>query len=95
MLFSELTKHFEKSQLQIYSFHGEHCKDIKWLSHKSLEREIIELLKRRPCRVDDVSKSLGISLATTTNLLEKLACKNLIAVEVRKGKKYHFIRNKW
>lgn len=91
-MFEELAKHFEKKQLRVYGFYDKHGKDVKWLSHKSLEREIIELLERRPCRIVDVSKSLGISLSVATNLLKKFVSENLVAVEVREGKKYHYVR---
>lgn len=92
LVFEELAKHFERNQLRVYGSYDAHCKDVKWLSHESLERELIELLERRPCSVVDVSKSLGISFSTAANLLERLVNENLVAVEVKKGKKYHLKR---
>ena len=92
LVFAGLAKHFEKSQLRVYGFYDEHGKGVRWLFHKSLEREAIELLERRPCSVVDVSKSLGISLLTATSLLERLVNENLVNVEVRKGKKYYLKR---
>ncbi|MCK4477951.1 radical SAM protein [Candidatus Bathyarchaeota archaeon] len=92
LVFEGLAKHFERNQLRVYGFYDEHGKDVRWLFHKSLEREAIELLERRPCSVVDVSKSLGISLSTVANLLERLVSENLVAVEVRKGEKYYLKR---
>jgi len=93
LVFKELAKHFKKNKLRVYGFYDEHDKDVKWLSHTSLEKEIIELLERRPCSVIDISKSLGINLSVATNLLKKLVSKNLVTVEVRKGK-YYLIKEK-
>jgi len=89
----ELVKHFKKSQLQVYGFQDEHSKDVRWLFHESLEKEVIELLERRPCSISDVSKSLGITLSAATMLLRKLVRKGLATVEIRKGEKYHYIRS--
>ena len=92
LVFEGLAKHFEKSKLRVYGSYDEHGKGVRWLFHKSLEREAIELLERRPCSVVDVSKSLGISLLTATSLLKRLVSENLVTVEVRKGKKYYLKR---
>jgi wyosine [tRNA(Phe)-imidazoG37] synthetase (radical SAM superfamily) len=90
LVFEKLTEHFEKNQLQVYGLNEKHDKNVKWLSHESLEREIIELLKRRPCRAVDASKSLGISLSVAAELLKNLTKKKLVTFEVRKGEKYYF-----
>ncbi len=86
-------EHFKKEQVQVYGLQEKLDRDVKWHSHESLEKEAIELLKRRPCSVIDVSKSMGIPLPTSTMLLKKLARKGLVTADIRKGEKYHYIRS--
>lgn len=89
---SELLKHFSESQLQVFNFNHEFGEDVNWFSHTSLEEEVIELLKRRPCRVVDVSKSIGIDWLTASDLIKKLMKENLVQANIRKGKEFFFIR---
>jgi wyosine [tRNA(Phe)-imidazoG37] synthetase (radical SAM superfamily) len=89
-----LVQHFTKDQLQVYGFQGESGKDVRWLVHESLEREAIELLRRRPCDASDVSRSLGITLSAANTLLNELAGKGVATVETRGKAKYHYIRTR-
>jgi wyosine [tRNA(Phe)-imidazoG37] synthetase (radical SAM superfamily) len=89
-----LVQHFTKDQLQVYGFQGESGKDVRWLVHESLEREAIELLRRRPCDASDVSRSLGITLSAANTLLSELAGKGVATVETRGKAKYHYIRTR-
>ena len=88
----KLAQHFKKDQIRVYGFHDEHGKNVRWLVHESLEREAIELLERRPCSVDDVSRSLGIAPSAANTLLKGLEGKGIVTVETRRKEKYHYIR---
>ncbi len=89
---NELLKYFLKNQLRVFNFGHEFSKHVNWLSHTSLEDEVIELLKRRPCRIVDVSKSVGIDWLTAADLIKKLTKKNLVQTNIRKGEEFFFIR---
>jgi wyosine [tRNA(Phe)-imidazoG37] synthetase (radical SAM superfamily) len=68
----ELVDHFDKERVWIYGIHDARDKKVKWKAHHILEQEMIELLRRRPCRIPDISISLGIMPSIATCVLEKL-----------------------
>jgi wyosine [tRNA(Phe)-imidazoG37] synthetase (radical SAM superfamily) len=88
LIFNELSGAFGKDRLWVYGLHDKREKSVTWLSHESLENEIIEMLKRRPCRVVDVSTSLGIGISTAQSLLRKLRKNYSIVAEMSEGEKY-------
>jgi wyosine [tRNA(Phe)-imidazoG37] synthetase (radical SAM superfamily) len=69
---SELEEHFDKERLWIYGIYDARDKEVKWKAHHILEQEMIELLRRRPCRIPDVGISLGIMPSIATCVLGKL-----------------------
>jgi wyosine [tRNA(Phe)-imidazoG37] synthetase (radical SAM superfamily) len=69
---SELEDHFDKERVWIYGIHDARDKKVKWKAHHILEQEMIEILRRRPCRIPDLSISLGIMPSIATCVLEKL-----------------------
>jgi len=81
-----------EDKLWVYGLHDRRGKRVSWLTHKSLEREAINLLKRRPCRDADISASLGIGLAATRNLLKNLEEKNIIIAKISKDERYYSYR---
>lgn len=89
---NELSKTLGKDKLWVYGLHDKRGKGVTWLSHESLEREVIALLKRRPCRVVDVSVSLGVDLSIAQNLLERLEERHLIVTETSKREMYYSYR---
>ena len=52
--------------------------------------ELVELLKRRPCCVDDISASLGLTPLVARRLLKKLSETHLVTSETSKGERYYF-----
>ena len=69
---NELEDHFDKERVWIYGIHDARNKEVKWKAHHILEQEMIELLRRRPCRIPDISISLGIMPSIAICVLEKL-----------------------
>jgi len=69
---SELEEYFGKERLWIYGIHDARGKGVTWKSHHSLEEEIMELLRRRPCRIADIASSLGLQSSSTTCIIGKL-----------------------
>ncbi len=68
----ELEEHLDSERLWIYGIHDARNKEVKWKTHHILEEEILELLKRRPCRISDVSLSLGVMASILTSIMNKL-----------------------
>ena len=69
---SELEDHFDKERVWIYGVHDARDKEVKWKTHHILEQEMLDLLRRRPCRIPDISISLGIMSSIVTCVLGKL-----------------------
>lgn len=90
LLSHELTEALGEDKLWVYGLHDRRGKQVSWLTHKSLEREVLDLLKRRPCRDVDVSASLGIDLLAARKLLKQLEKKNAIIIKMTKEGKYYF-----
>jgi len=68
----DLEDHLGSERLWIYGAHDARDEDVKWKAHHVIEQEIFELLKRRPCRISDISISLGVTPSVVTRLLKKL-----------------------
>jgi predicted transcriptional regulator len=49
----------------------------------------LELLRRRPCSVDDISKGLGIHPNEVVKYVEQLSAEGLVASEVRNHGPYY------
>jgi wyosine [tRNA(Phe)-imidazoG37] synthetase (radical SAM superfamily) len=88
LIFNELSGVLGEERLWVYGLHDKREKGVTWLSHESLENEVIEMLKRRPCRVVDVSTSLGIDISTAQSLLRRLRKNQFIVAEMSEGEKY-------
>ena len=87
-IFNELSRVFGVGKLWVYGLHDKRGRQVAWLSHESLENEIIEMLKRRPCRIIDVSTSLGIDISMAESLLRKLRKNGSMVSEIVQGEKY-------
>jgi wyosine [tRNA(Phe)-imidazoG37] synthetase (radical SAM superfamily) len=90
LVFNELSKVLGEDRLWAYGLHDKRDKRVTWLSHESLENEIIEMIKRRPCRIVDVSTSLGIDISTAQSLLRKLRKNPFIVTEMSESEKYFY-----
>ena len=67
------------------------------ISHKEyrrellkIEEEIIELLKRRPVSIKDISSSLGLNLNEVIKIIDRLLCKGEIKYSINDNMKYFF-----
>ncbi|AQT68303.1 tRNA-modifying enzyme [Anaerohalosphaera lusitana] len=47
------------------------------------EGQVLEMLERRPCRIDDLCSSLGISIPRAINLLQRLLISEEVTAEAR------------
>jgi len=90
---NELSKVLGEDKLLVYGLHDSRGRSVTWFCHENLEEELDELLKRRPCCVDDVSASLGITPLVARSLLKKLSETCLVTAETSKGERYYFYKS--
>lgn len=93
LIANELSKALGEDKLRVYGLHDKRGRSITWLSHENLEKELAELLKRRPCRIHDISTSLGITPLIARKLLKKSREMRLVATETSEGEKYYSYKN--
>ena len=74
----DLEDHLGPERLWIYGIHDARHEDVKWKAHHVLEHELVELLKRRPCRISDISISLGVMSSIATCALGKLQSSGIV-----------------
>ena len=92
-ILDELSKALGEDKLWVYGVHDKRGMTVNWLLHESIEREVVELLKRRPCRLEDVSASLGIDHHTAQKIIKRLDKRSPIISKVSKGEKYYSYRS--
>ncbi|MFX0089275.1 MAG: radical SAM protein [Candidatus Hodarchaeota archaeon] len=85
----ELEEALGAEKLWVYGIHDARGKLVRWKSHKALETEILEILKRRPCRIVDVSAALNISAVETIKHISKLRSEDFIASKTSKDETYY------
>jgi len=87
---SEFSKILGKERVWVYGIHDKRGRIVTWLKHGSIKKEVLDLLKRRPCRAIDVSISLGIDLLTTQDILKSLREREQIKTSIVNGEKFYF-----
>jgi wyosine [tRNA(Phe)-imidazoG37] synthetase (radical SAM superfamily) len=78
----DLEQHLDPEKLWIYGVHDARGKDVTWRAPEILEQEIVELLKRRPCRISDITSSTGCNQAIVTLLLGMLQKRGIVQTEL-------------
>ena len=86
----EFSKILGKERLWVYGQHDRRGNQVMWLRHKSLEKEVLTLLKRRPCRLVDITLSLGIDSFRAERMLKTLEKNHQISAKVMKTEKFYF-----
>jgi wyosine [tRNA(Phe)-imidazoG37] synthetase (radical SAM superfamily) len=86
----ELSETLGKEKLWVYGQHDRRKKRVTWLRHESLEKEMLTLLERRPCRAVDISLSLGIDLFTAQRLLKTLEKNRQVIIRIIEEEKFYF-----
>ena len=82
-------KRGRRSDLWVFGIHDMRGRKVSWTKHASISDEIVELLKRRPCRAVDMADSLGISYKETLKNLRELLGGGLIVEKTSNGEKYY------
>ncbi|MFX1482913.1 MAG: radical SAM protein [Promethearchaeota archaeon] len=86
----ELGEYLTMDKIWVYGFHDARSRPVKWKTHDTIEIEVIDLLRRRPCRVSDVTASMGIRTTQARDILNNLLKSG--EVSVQKIEKEYFFR---
>jgi wyosine [tRNA(Phe)-imidazoG37] synthetase (radical SAM superfamily) len=83
----DLGEYLDLEKIWIYGVHDARGKPVGWKEHKIFRLEIIDLLRRRPCRVADITASLGIQASLVMRILGRLlkggyVTKNTVGQEI-------------
>lgn len=89
LISDQLSDALGQDKLRVYGLHDRRGMSVNWLLHKSLEEDVVELLKRRPCRLVDVSMSIGIDLNTARSIIRKLKKRSSIGSRTSEGERYY------
>ncbi len=89
LIMNRLSETLGEDKIRGYSMNGKREMSVNWLFHESIEREVLELLKRRPCRLVDVSVSLDVNHHTAQKIISRLEKRDLIISEVFNGERYY------
>jgi wyosine [tRNA(Phe)-imidazoG37] synthetase (radical SAM superfamily) len=96
---STIAKSFEEfmektnvhSKLWVFGIHDKRGRKVAWKEHVSVSNEIMELLKRRPCRIADIADSIGISYGESLKSIKDLLQKSRIIQRISSNKeKYYY-----
>ncbi|MFW9833784.1 MAG: radical SAM protein [Candidatus Thorarchaeota archaeon] len=77
----EISQYLAKEKIWVYGFHDARSNPVKWRRHDRIERDILDLLKRRPCRITDVTVSMGIRAKDAIRVLDNLLSTDRITRE--------------
>ncbi len=85
----EFKEFFPADKLWVLGLHDLRGRKVKWKRKGSVGSEIIELVKRRPCRIIDLADSLGISYIETEKIVKELLEKNQLKEKSKNHEKYY------
>ena len=79
------------SKLWVFGIHDERGRKVAWKEHVSVPNEIMELLKRRPCRIVDIADGIGISYRESLKNVKNFLQKSRIIEKISSnGEKYYY-----
>ncbi len=85
---TEISEILGEEKVWAYGIHDRRGRSVTWQEHDSVEREVLDLLRRRPCRAIDVAFSLGIDLLTAQEVLKKLRERDQIDMKLVDGTEF-------
>ena len=74
----EFEKYFSREVLWVFGIHDMRGRSVRWRSKKDIETSVLELLKRRPCRIFDICDSLDLSYRDAEQIVRNLISKGLV-----------------
>ncbi|MFX1565417.1 MAG: radical SAM protein [Promethearchaeota archaeon] len=69
---STLTDTYESERIWVYGIHDARIKSATWKLHQSLQTDLLTLLQRRPCRLQDISQSFDVPAHSLISMISQL-----------------------
>jgi len=88
----ELSEALGAERLWTYGVHDRRRGNVVWRKHGFIEKEILELLGRRPCRIIDIVFSLGIEKTEVERILRGLEKKAKVKKETVNNEEFYLKR---
>lgn len=85
----ELSSSVARERIWVYGIHDARKQAASWKSHRSLRKDILTMLQRRPCRLKDLAQSLDISINSLLPLISQLRRGNAITVRHHMNEFYY------
>ncbi|KXH76380.1 MAG: hypothetical protein AM326_07115 [Candidatus Thorarchaeota archaeon SMTZ-45] len=89
----ELGEYLGMDKIWVYGYHDARNKPVRWKNHNKIENEIIDLLRRRPCRISDVIVSMGIKTALAKHILNSLLKSGEVSIQKIENESFYRIVN--
>jgi len=87
-----LRSYFSKSRIWVFGFHDKRDVIVRWRDKGGLEQKALSLLRRRPCRIIDISNALGINYSRAKFVADLLIEKGFVETRFSNGEM--FLRTK-
>ncbi len=85
----ELSSSVARERIWVYGIHDARKQAASWKSHRSLRKDILTMLQRRPCRLKDLAQSLDISISSLLPLISQLRRGDAITVRQHMNEFYY------
>ena len=89
----ELSSSVAGERIWVYGIHDARKQAASWKSHQSLRKDILTMLQRRPCRLNDLAQSLDTSINSLLPLISQLRRVNAITVREHLNEVYYSAQN--
>lgn len=84
---------FDPNKIWAYGIHDLGKKKVEWKSEKNLEDKIFSLLKRRPCTLPEISRTLNADIEKTKKILNQSPDKIVIEKNKSGDNVYFFVKD--
>jgi wyosine [tRNA(Phe)-imidazoG37] synthetase (radical SAM superfamily) len=84
-------ENFTKDRMWAFGMHDMRGRGVSWRQHESILQDMLELIRRRPCRVVDLADSLGLSYRHTLDHASTLLERGLVSEREFDGERYLYV----
>jgi wyosine [tRNA(Phe)-imidazoG37] synthetase (radical SAM superfamily) len=89
----ELNSAMDVERIWVYGSHDARKEAASWKSHQSLRNDVLTMLQRRPCRLNDLAQSLDTSISSLLPLISQLRRVDAITVRQHLNEVYYSAQN--
>ncbi|RLE53349.1 MAG: hypothetical protein DRJ33_01235 [Candidatus Methanomethylicota archaeon] len=80
--------YFARSRIWVFGLHDKRDVIVKWRDKSALEQKALSLLRRRPCRIVDISNALGINYSKAKFIADLLVEKGFAEMKFSNGEMF-------